>query len=40
MRTVGDAQSLQLIDQSVGDKREGVTQSSDGNEPSWEPIRR
>src|SRR6266404_716048 len=41
MRTVGDAQSLKLIEQSVGDKREGVTQYSDGrNEPSWEPIRR
>jgi hypothetical protein len=41
MRTVGDAQSLKLIEQSVGDEREGVTQYSDGrNEPSWEPIRR
>jgi hypothetical protein len=41
MRTVGDAQSLRLIDQSVGDKREGVTQYSDGHvEPSWESVRR
>jgi hypothetical protein len=41
MRTVGDAESLTLIDQSVGDKREGVTQYSDGHsEPSWEAIRR
>jgi hypothetical protein len=41
MRTVGDAQSLKLIEQSVEDKREGVTQYSDGrNEPSWEPVRR
>jgi hypothetical protein len=41
MRTVGDAKSLKLIEQSVGDKREGVTQYSDErNEPSWEPVRR
>ena len=41
MRTVGDAQSLRLIDQSVGDKREGVTQYSEGHsEPSWEAVRR
>jgi hypothetical protein len=41
MRTVGDAQSLRLIDQSVGDKREGVSQYSDGHgEPSWESVRR
>jgi hypothetical protein len=41
MRTVGNAQSLKLIEESVGDRREGVTQYSDGrNEPSWEPIRR
>ncbi len=41
MRTVGDAKSLMLIEQSVGDKREGVTQYSDGrSEPSWEPVRR
>ena len=41
MRTVGDSESLRLIDQSVGDKREGVTQYSDGHtEPSWESIRR
>jgi hypothetical protein len=41
MRTVGDEQSLKLIEQSVGDKREGMTQYSDGRkEPSWEPVRR
>jgi len=41
MRTVGDVQSLKLIEQSVGDKREGVTQYSDGRkEPSWESVRR
>jgi hypothetical protein len=41
MRTVGDAESLKLIDQSIGDKREGTTQYSDGRiEPSWEPVRR
>jgi hypothetical protein len=41
LRTVGDAQSLRLIDQSVGDKREGVTEYSDGRrEPSWEAVRR
>jgi hypothetical protein len=41
MRTVGDEQSLKLIEQSVGDKREGTTQHSDGRiEPSWEPVRR
>lgn len=41
MRTVGDAQSLRLVDQSVGDKREGVTQYSHGySEPSWESVRR
>ena len=41
MRTVGDAQSLKLIEQSAGDKREGVTQYADGrSEASWEPIRR
>ena len=41
MRTVGDAQSLKLIDQSVGNKREGVTQYPGGREESsWEPLRR
>jgi hypothetical protein len=41
MRTVGNAKSLVLIDQSIGDKREGVTQYSDGrSEPSWETVRR
>ena len=41
MRTVGDVQSLKLIEQSVGDKREGTTQYSDGRiEPSWESVRR
>lgn len=41
MRTVGDAQSLRLIDQSVGDKREGTTRYSDTCiEPSWESVRR
>jgi hypothetical protein len=41
MRTVGDTQSLKLIDQSVGDKREGTTQYSDGRiEPGWESVRR
>ncbi len=40
MRTVGDAQSLKLIEQSLGDKREGATQSDGRNQPSWEPIRR
>lgn len=41
MRTVGDAHSLKLIDQSVGDKREGVTRYTGGREePNWEPIRR
>jgi hypothetical protein len=41
MRTVGDAQSLKLIDQSVGDKRESVMRGSDGREePGWEPVRR
>jgi hypothetical protein len=41
MRTVGDLQSLKLIEQSIGDKREGVTQNSDGRrEPSWESVRR
>jgi hypothetical protein len=40
MRTVGDAESLKLINQSIGDKREGTTQYSDGRiEPSWEPVR-
>ena len=41
MRTVGDLQSLKLIEQSIGDKREGTIQYSDGRiEPSWEPVRR
>lgn len=41
MRTVGDAQSLKLIDQSVGHPAEGTTEFSDGHkEPSWESIRR
>jgi hypothetical protein len=41
MRTVGDAQSLKLIEQSIGDEREGVMQYSDGrDEPSWDPVRR
>ena len=41
MRTVGDSQSLTLIDQSVGDKCEGVTRYSDSCiEPSWESVRR
>lgn len=41
MRTVGDVKSLKLIEQSVGDKREGVTEYPDGRtEPSWEPVRR
>lgn len=41
MRTVGDAQSLHCIEQSVGDKREGIIENTDGKrEPSWEPIRR
>lgn len=41
MRTVGDLQSLKLIEESIGDKREGTTQYSDGRiEPSWEPVRR
>jgi hypothetical protein len=41
MRTVGDAQSLRLIEQSVGDRREGTIENLDGRkEPSWEPIRR
>jgi hypothetical protein len=41
MRTVGDAQSLELIEQSVGNRGEGTTEFSDGRmEPSWEPIRR
>jgi hypothetical protein len=41
MRTVGDSQSLNLIEQSVGDKREGVTRYSDSRiEPSWESVRR
>jgi hypothetical protein len=41
MRTVGDAHSLHLIEQSVGDPREGVTQYSDGREePTWERVRR
>lgn len=41
MRTVGDTTSLKLIDQSVGHRSEGTTQSSGGpKEPSWEPIRR
>ncbi len=31
----------EVIERSVGDKREGVTQYSEGrNEPSWEPVRR
>jgi hypothetical protein len=41
MRTVGDAQSLRLIEQSVGDEREGTIEDLDGSkEPSWERIRR
>lgn len=41
MRTVGDAQSLRFIEQTVGDKREGIIEDVDGKkEPSWEPIRR
>ena len=41
MRTVGDITSLKLIDQSVGHRSEGTTQSSGGpTEPSCEPIRR
>jgi hypothetical protein len=41
MRTVGDSQSLKLIEQTVGDKREGVTRYSDSRiEPSWESVRR
>ena len=41
MRTVGDTTSLKLIDQSVGHRFEGTTQSFGGpKEPSWEPIRR
>lgn len=41
MRAVGDIQSLHLIEQSVGDKREGSMQSSDGSrEPAWESVRR
>ena len=40
-RTVGDAQSLRLIEQSVGDEREGTIEDLDGSkEPSWERIRR
>lgn len=41
MRSVGDAQSLKLIDQSVGHKKEWVTEFSDGHrEPGWDPVRR
>jgi len=41
MRTVGDAQSLRFIEQSVGDKREGIIEYGDGRkERSWEPVRR
>ncbi|MGA3106834.1 MAG: hypothetical protein ABSD53_20310 [Terriglobales bacterium] len=41
MRTVGNAESLKLIEQSVADKREGTTQySAHRVEPSWEPVRR
>ncbi|HEX7961613.1 MAG TPA: hypothetical protein VF493_16955 [Terriglobales bacterium] len=41
MRTVGDQQSLTLIDQSIGHPAEGTTESSGGHkEPSWESIRR
>lgn len=41
MRTVGDAQSLKLIDRSVGHRAEGTTEFPDGRkEPSWEPVRR
>lgn len=41
MRTVGDAQSLRFIEQSVGDKREGILENLDGKkEPSWNAIRR
>jgi hypothetical protein len=41
MRTVGDTQSLRLIEQSAGDKREGTIEDLHGRkEPSWEPIRR
>src|SRR5437764_640867 len=41
MRTVGDRQSLLLIDQSVGDKREGTVQYGNGHqEPAWEKVRR
>ncbi len=41
MSAVGDTQSLKLIEQSIGDKREGTTQYSDGRlEPSWESVRR
>ena len=41
MRTVGDTTSLKLIDQSVGHRFEGTTQSFGGpKEPSREPIRR
>jgi hypothetical protein len=41
MRTVGDPQSLKLIDQSVGHRKEGVTESSNGRrEPAWDTLRR
>jgi hypothetical protein len=41
MRTVGDDQSLPLIDQSVGDKREGTIQYGNKDaEPAWEQVRR
>ncbi|GAC1535111.1 MAG: hypothetical protein NVS2B9_00130 [Myxococcales bacterium] len=41
MRTVGDLRSLALIEQSVGDRREGISVHSDGRrEPSWESVRR
>lgn len=41
MRTVGDEQSLKLIDQSIGYHAEGIKEFSDGHkEPGWESIRR
>lgn len=41
MRTVGDAESLTLIEQSVGDKREGTIEYGDGRrEPAWDGVRR
>lgn len=37
----GRPESIKLIEQSIADKREGVTQNSDGRyEPAWESVRR